>query len=265
VQAVNQRLSGQTIVVTGASGIAAAGAELFAAGGAAVFVISRTAATCEALVSGITDAGGNAAWVSTDLTDETATEEAFSRGRDRFGAIHGLFAVAGGSGRRFGDGPIDQMSLQAWRKTRTVNGDPMFLAVREATRAMAAGDGGSIVVVSSVLATDPAPSLFATHGYAAAKGAALSLVRSTAAYYAGANIRVNGLTPALIETPMSARAAKDAATMSYIARKQPLAGGMLPATSVAEAGLFLLSPQARYITGQVIAIDGGWSVTEAGP
>jgi NAD(P)-dependent dehydrogenase (short-subunit alcohol dehydrogenase family) len=157
------------------------------------------------------------------------------------------------------------MPLAAWRETNTLNGDPLFLAVREAARAMVPGDGGSIVVVSSVLATDPSPTLFATHGYAASKGAALSLVRSTAAYYAASNVRVNALTPALIETPMSARAATDEATMGYIAKKQPLAAGMLPAKAVAEAGLFLLSTEARFITGQVIAIDGGWSVTEAGP
>jgi NAD(P)-dependent dehydrogenase (short-subunit alcohol dehydrogenase family) len=262
---MNQRLTGHTIVVTGASGIAAAGAELFAASGATVFVISRTAATCEALVAHITAAGAQAAWAEADLTNEHAAAEAFAECSSRFGALHGLFAVAGGSGRRFGDGPIDQMSLEAWRETNTMNGDPVFLAVREATRAMSSGDGGSIVVVSSVLATDPSPGLFATHGYAASKGAALALVRSTAAYYASANIRVNGLTPGLTETPMSVRAATDADTMGYVTRKQPLARGMLPASAVAEAGLFLLSTEARYITGQVMAVDGGWSVTEAAP
>lgn len=260
---MTRRLSGQTIVVTGATGIAAAGAQRFAAEGASVFIVSRTPASCEALAADITQLGGVASWTRADLTVENDAEAAFAACEAEFGAIDGLFAVAGGSGRRHGDGPIDQMSLEAWEETTHLNGTPMFLAVREATRRMQSAGAGSIVVVSSVLATDPSPRLFATHGYAAAKGAALALVRSMAAYYAPHGIRVNGITPSLIATPMSQRAATDPTTMEYIERKQPLARGMLPPEAVAGSALYLLSADAEYVTGQVIAVDGGWSVTEA--
>lgn len=260
---MTRRLSGQTIVVTGATGIAAAGAHRFAAEGATVFIVSRTPASCEALAADINRQGGTASWGRADLTVEADAEAAFAACRDEYGAIDGLFAVAGGSGRRHGDGPIDEMSLEAWEETTNLNGKPTFLAVREATRSMQRAGSGSIVVVSSVLATDPSPRLFATHGYAAAKGAALSLVRSMAAYYAPQGVRVNGIAPSLIATPMSQRAATDPSTMEYIERKQPLAQGMLPPEAVADCALYLLSAEAEYVTGQVIAVDGGWSVSEA--
>src|SRR4030095_10022140 len=86
---------------------------------------------------------------------------------------------------------------------------------------------GSLVLMSSVLAARPAPALFATHAYAAAKAATIGLVRAKAAHYAEHGIRVNALAPALVRTPMSARAAADAASVAYAGRRQPLAGGVL--------------------------------------
>src|SRR4029077_6880608 len=85
------------------------------------------------------------------------------------------------------------------------------------------GSRGAAVLVSSVLATDPAPGLFATHAYAASKGAVNTLMWTAAAYYAPRGIRVNGLSPALTSTPMALRAAADPATVAFARRKQPLA------------------------------------------
>jgi NAD(P)-dependent dehydrogenase (short-subunit alcohol dehydrogenase family) len=124
--------------------------------------------------------------------------------------------------------------------------------------------GGSIVLVTSVLASNPVPELFATHAYAAIKGAEDALARTMAAYYAPHGVRVNSLAPGLVATPMSARAQADPTTAAYVQGKQPLARGFLPAEAIADAALFLLSDEARYVTGQRIAVDGGWSVTEAG-
>lgn len=258
------RLADKTVVVTGASGIAAAGARKFASQGATVFVVSRSESSCEKLVASITTTGGSAGWAAADLTDESMTVEAFASCSREFGTIDGLFAVAGGSGRRFGDGPIHEMSLEGWEKTHEMNGHPAFLAARETVKIMMAhGHGGSIVLITSVLAKSPVPELFATHAYAAIKGAETALTTSMASYYAPMGIRVNAIAPGLVDTPMAQRAANDPRIVEYSSRKQPLVQGLLDASDIAEAGVFLLSDEARAITGQTIAVDGGWSVTGA--
>ncbi len=266
---MGDRLAGRVIVVTGASGIAAAGARRFAAEGADVGIVSRDAARTEALATSIADSGGRAEWAAADLRDETATVAAFEALRVAFGRFDGLFAVAGRSGRKFGDGPLHEIPLEGWQETLDMNGTPAFLAAREVVRAMLdapvrdGGARGSIVLVSSVLASHPSPRLFATHAYAAVKGAEVALARTMAAYYAPHGIRVNAIEPGLVATPMSARASSDALTSAYAAAKQPLAGGFLDADAIADAALFLLSDEAGQITGQSLAVDGGWSVTEA--
>jgi NAD(P)-dependent dehydrogenase (short-subunit alcohol dehydrogenase family) len=265
---MSDRLRHRVVVVTGASGIAAAGARRFAREGAAVFVVSRDPGGCEALAADIAAAGGRIAWAAADLRDEAATVAAVGRARERFGRIDGLFAVAGGSGRRFGDGPLHEMTVEGWSETLAINGLPAFLASREVVRAMLElpaeppTAGGSIVIVTSVIVSDPVPSLFATHAYAAIKGAEDALALTMAAYYAPYGIRVNTIAPGSVATPMSARAAADPPTSAYVVAKQPLAAGFLPPESVADAALFLLSDEARHITGQRIAVDGGWGVTE---
>ena len=128
----------------------------------------------------------------------------------------------------------------------------------------AAGSRGSIVLVTSVLAAHPS-SLFVTHAYAAVKGAEVSLTRAMASFYGKDAIRVNAIAPGLVRTPMAERAATDSTSVLYATRKQPLAAGLLPPEDVAATGLFLLSDESRYVTGQVIDVDGGWGVTEAAP
>jgi len=265
------RLAGRVCLVTGATGIAAAGARRFAAEGAAVFVVSLDPGECEALAAGVAAAGGRCDWAQADLRDEAAAVAAVAAARAAFGRIDALFAVAGGSGRRAGDGPLHEVPLAGWEATFTLNGHPAFLALREALRVMlgqprpsAGGTRGAAVLVSSVLAHSPSPGRFATHAYAAVKGAEAALARTTAAYYAPEGIRVNAVAPGLVATPMAARATDDPDIVAYAARKQPLVGGFLDPADIAEAALFLLSDESRGVTGQVLTVDGGWSVTEAG-
>ncbi len=264
-------LSNRVVLITGASGIAAAGARLFAERGAPVFIVSRTEEKCVRLADEIVAAGGTCGWARADLTREDESDRATRLCLDRFGRIDGLFAVAGGSGRRFGDGPLHEMDLVGWEATLRLNGHPAFLAARNALRAMRSqkpdtnGIRGSIVLVTSVLAEHPAPGYFATHAYAAIKGAENSFTKALAAYYAPEGIRVNAIASGLVRTPMAERAAGDPQISAYATRKQPLAGGLLDAEDIAAAGAYLLGDGSKRVTGQVLAVDGGWSVTESSP
>lgn len=259
------RMDGKRIVVTGATGIAAASAHRLVGEGASLFVISRHEEELRALADELGPLSKSVAWAQADLTIEEATEEAFGRAVSHLGGIDGALAVAGASGRQFGDGPTDQIKLDAWQKTISINLSPAFLTTRQAIRAMRDGRGGSVVCIGSVLADHPSPRLFATHAYAASKGAIASFVRAAASQYAADHIRVNAIAPGLVGTPMAERAANDPETVLYVERKQPLARGLLDAGAIADTALFLLSDEASQVTGQVIAVDGGWGVTEVGP
>jgi NAD(P)-dependent dehydrogenase (short-subunit alcohol dehydrogenase family) len=265
------RLAGRVILVTGSTGIAAAGARRFAAEGARVFVTSRTPANCAALARELAGAGAEAAARPAELTDEAQVAAAVAAAVERFGRIDGLFAVAGGSGRRFGDGPAHTLTRSAWDQTMALNATTQALVAAAVLRRMleqaldATGQRGALVLVGSVLAAHPVPDLFGTHAYAAAKGALVALATTMAAFYARHGIRVNVVAPALVATPMAARAAEDPATVAFAARKQPLVGGFLAPEDVAAAAAYLLSAEARAVTGQVLAVDGGWSTAAVEP
>jgi NAD(P)-dependent dehydrogenase (short-subunit alcohol dehydrogenase family) len=252
------RLLDKAIVVTGSTGIAAEAARLFAHEGAHVHVIARNPETTSSLAESV-----EGSYSLADLRDEEETAAAFTIAIETLEGIDGLLGVAGGSGRKHGDGPLHEISLMAWDKTLEMNLNPVFLASREAVRAMRIrGVGGSIVLVSSVLARYPSTKHFSTHAYAAAKGAQLSLARSMAAQYASEGVRVNSIAPGLVETPMSARAAENPEIVSFTTNKQPLVGGLLTSTDIAHAAVYLLSDESRAVTGQELAVDGGWGLSE---
>jgi NAD(P)-dependent dehydrogenase (short-subunit alcohol dehydrogenase family) len=266
-----KRLVDRVILVTGSTGIAAASAIRFAAEGAEVFVGSRNEAHCRELVAQIVAAGGSAAYRPTELTDELQVEKLVDATIDTFRPIDGLFAVAGGSGRRFGDGPIHEVSGDAWDATLALNLKSQALVCREVVRRMRvqepneSGTRGSILLMGSVTATDPVPELFGTHAYAAAKAATVGLMTAMAATYLADRIRVNALAPSLTRTPMASRAAGDERILAFARRKQPLAGEMLDPDEIAHAAVYFLSDESRVVTGQLLKIDGGWSVSSVSP
>ena len=117
--------------------------------------------------------------------------------------------------------------------------------------------------MGSVLGWSPSPHFFATHAYAAAKSAVLGLTKAIAAYYAPRNIRCNVLAPGLIDTPMARRAATNRSIQKFVKRKQPLEGGRIGDSSDLDAAaVYFMSEASKFVTGQVLAIDGGWSVTD---
>lgn len=265
-----ERLRGRGVIVTGATGIAAASARRLAGEGAVLVVVSRTEAHCRDLIDEIAAAGGRASYVVADLTDARAAADAALVAIERLGRVDGLLNVAGGSGRRLGDGPLHTLTPEAFEATLRLNATSHVAISAPVVRTMLEQDPdeddlrGSVVNMGSVLASRPVPSLFPTHAYAMAKGAIASLTVASAAYYASHGIRVNMIAPALTVSRMSERAAADEATVAFSTRKQPIAGGFIPAEDVAEAALYLLSRESRSVTGQTITVDGGWSIIDAG-
>ena len=259
--------AGKVYLITGSTGIGAATARLAAAGGADVFVVSRTEENCRALADEIGAAGGVCGYHAADLTVAAQAQEAVGHCVSRFGRIDALFNVAGISGRKFGDGPLHEVTEDGWDVTLDTNVKSMFLVCRAAIQQMLAqpvgenGLRGAILNMASVLGFSPERTFFATHAYAASKGAILGMSRSMAAYYAPHKIRVNVIAPSLIRTPMSRRAQDNPAILERMKSKQPLVEDLIEADDVARAALFLLGDDARVITGDTLVVDAGWTVS----
>ena len=143
-----------------------------------------------------------------------------------------------------------------------VNAKGTFLVCREVLRTWTQSSfKGVILNIGSVLAQHPQSEYFATAAYAASKGAIEAMTISAAAYYAPVGIRINVIAPGLVLTPMSIRAQSNPVIREYMRRKQPLTEGMLSPDDIAKAACFLLRRESSPITGQVITVDGGWSIS----
>src|SRR4029077_9450727 len=151
---------------------------------------------------------------------------------------------------------IHTVTGDAWAATADLNLRTQVLTCARVIRVMReqppndSGTRGSVLLLGSVTTAAPVPELFATHAYAAAKGALTALMTTMAATYAADRIRVNLVAPSLTRTPMATRAANDAHILQYAARQQPLAGEMLDPDEVAHAAVYFLSDESRAVTGQ---------------
>lgn len=249
------------VVIGGTTGMGFSAAQAFVREGARVVVVGRNPESC-ATAESLLD--GNGLAMTGDASDPKVAPKAIDLCQTIFGGFDGLYHVAGGSGRRFGDGPLHELSLEAWNATFNLNLTSMMLSNQAAVRAFREhGTGGAILNMGSVLSYSPSPHFFVTHAYAAAKSAVIGFTRSLAAYYASDNIRVNALVPALVETPMAQRAVNDEAIQAFIKTKQPLDGGRIGQPEDLDgAAVYFLSDQSRFTTAQILTVDGGWDVSE---
>ncbi|MFD2571424.1 SDR family NAD(P)-dependent oxidoreductase [Spirosoma soli] len=249
------------VVIGGTTGMGLSAAMAFVSEGAQVVVVGRNPESCTTAEKQL---DGNGLAMSGDASDPQTAQKAITLCQQIFGGFNGLFHVAGGSGRRFGDGPLHDLTLDGWNYTVNLNLTSLMLSNQAAVRAFRAQkSGGSILNMGSVLGSSPSPTYFATHAYAAMKSGVIGFTKSVAAYYANDNIRVNVLAPALVETPMAQRATKDDAIMAFTKTKQPLDGGRIGQPSDLDgAAVYFMSDQSKFTTGQVLTIDGGWSVSE---
>ena len=252
------QLNGKVVVITGGgSGIGAATAQLFASEGAQVVSLDiDTARANEALDS----LKGKHSSLTVDVSNAQQVESTINDILSNFGRIDALVNVAGGSGRKWGDGPTDVCTLEGWEKTLTLNLNSVFYMCKYSLQAMLTQGRGVIVNVSSVLGMVGGDDDFATHAYATSKGAVISLTRSIASYYAPHGIRANVICPGLIETPMSKRAQESEQIRARLAQLQPLTSDFGSPEDVAHAALYLASDASSFVTGAVLTVDGGWTV-----
>jgi len=256
------RLKNKVIVIIGGtSGIGLAAAEALVAEGAKVMAVGLDRATS---LKAQKNLGKAAKVITADATKPETSVKAIKIALKEFSGFHGLYHVAGGSGRRMGDGPLHECTDEGWDYTMGLNLDSVFYSNRAAVQQfLKQGSGGAVLNLASVLAWSPSPKFFSTHAYATAKAGIVGMTRTSAAYYAPQNIRFNALAPGLVATPMSKRAQTDESVMKFIEKKQPLDGGRIgQPEDLSAATVFLLSDEAKFITGQVLAVDGGWEVTD---
>ena len=249
------------VIVGGTTGIGFSAARAFIGNGARVVIVGRNE---ESAMEAKHRLGNDAEILTGDAAQPSTSADAINLCIERFGSFHGLYHVAGGSGRKMGDGPLHELTLDGWNKTFELNLTSLMLSNQNAIRQfLKQQQGGTILNMGSVLGFSPSPAYFATHAYATAKSAIMGFSKSVAAYYAKDRIRVNVIAPAVVETPMAQRAVEDKEILSFIQSKQPLDGGRIGHPSDLDGlAVYFMSDLSIFTTGQVVAVDGGWSLTE---
>jgi NAD(P)-dependent dehydrogenase (short-subunit alcohol dehydrogenase family) len=248
---VSGRLQGKVALITGAaSGLGRVGAERFAAEGAKLVIADM--ADGDEVVSAIGEAGGEATYVRTDVTDPDSVKAAVDHAVETFGGLHVLYNNAG---VMLGDDddPVST-SIETYEKTMDINVKGVLLGCKYAIPAMLDSGGGSIVNVASFVAHMGAatPQI----AYTASKGAVLAMTREIAVIYARRGIRANALCPGPIMTPLLAKFLSDDAKRNRRLVHIPM-GRFGEPIEIANGALFLACDESSWMTGQSLIIDGG--------
>ncbi|MFD4374486.1 SDR family NAD(P)-dependent oxidoreductase [Streptomyces sp. NPDC058486] len=251
----DKRFDGKVALVTGGgTGIGRSIALAFARQGAAVAVTGRRTEELKATVAAIQEEGGTALACPADVTDDAQVAGMMDAVLAEYGALHIACNNAGapGSGRR-----LHEFEVGDWRHIVDTNLHGVWLSMRHQIPAMLRQGGGSIVNVSSIAGVvgylNAAP-------YTAAKHGVVGLTRTTAIDYGPEGIRVNAVCPGPTLTPMleEARRNRGPSADDFYLRNIPL-GRLARPEEVANAVLWLASDEASYVTGQALAVDGGWT------
>ena len=234
----------------------------FANAGASVVVADRNLQSAEDTVTAITDVGGNAIAIQVDVRDEDQVQAAINTTCEHFGGLnilHNNVGIAAGAGHR--DARIEQIEADDFSFLVDVNLRGMVLTCKHALPIMRAAGEGVVINISSLAALKPYPLV----GYKTTKAAVIAFTEQIAANYARYGIRANVILPGLMETPMAVEGQTGRKTREEVVAERnamvPLGRKMGSAWDVANAALFLASDLAQYITGAVLPVDGGLSVS----
>ncbi|MNK67051.1 Levodione reductase [compost metagenome] len=248
-----KRFEGKVAYVTGgASGLGAATAKRLAEEGAAVVVADVNEEGAKALAATLP----NALALRVDTGDAEAVERSIAAAVERYGKIDLIFNNAGISGEQL---RIHESSVENWQRVTRINGDGVFYVLKYGIAAMLKTGGGAIVNTSSTNGLIGIPNI---PPYTFTKWGVIGITKSAAIEYAKDGIRVNAVAPTVVRTPLVEQFIKDAADPAQMAAVMenfnPMPGMPEP-QDVAAAVTFLLSDEARFITGHVIPIDGGYT------
>ena len=244
---------GAVIVTGGASGIGLAIARRFAAAGEPVLIFDYNREAAEAVAKEFEGRGYQAAAFAGSVSDESDVADAFDLAEQRFGGIRVLINNAGVSGNR----PSIELSLAEWQRNLDINMTGVFLCAREAGRRLiAAGKPGVIVNMASMYGVVAAPNRVA---YCGTKAGVVMMTKTLAIEWARNGIRVNGIAPGYVHTALTQELIETGRLDAEALNRRTPMGRFGTPEEVADLAVFLASDQARFITGQTVGVDGGWS------
>lgn len=253
-------LTNKVAIVTGASsGIGHATARMFAREGARVVVTARRQAELDRLVAEIMDGGGQAVAVAGDVRDEAVAKLAVETAVQQFGGLDIAFNNAGAVGET---GPVQDVSVAGWRDVLDTNLTSAFLGAKYQVPAMIARGGGSLVFTGSFVGYSVGmPGMTA---YAASKAGLIGLTQVLAAELGARGIRANAILPGATDTPASITNAPGATSevLAFVEGLHALKRMARP-DEIARSVLHLASDASSFITGTVLLVDGGVSITRS--